>query len=251
VRRALPALLALLALLAGCGGAAGHAPPAGADLNVFAAASLTESFGALASGFEKTHSGVRVHLDLGGSPTLVQQIEQGAPADVFAAADMANMRKLVDAGEVETPTVFARNKLEIVVQKGNPKRVSALTDLARPDLVVVLAAPGVPAGAYALQALAKAGVKLTPKSQEQDVKSIVSKVALGEADAGIVYVTDVRAAGGRIDGVPIPDSENVIASYPLAVVKNAANAPGARLFDEYVLSTAGQKVLMRYGFAAP
>jgi molybdate transport system substrate-binding protein len=249
MRKALAA--AIVGLIAACGGTAAGAPSAGRDLNVFAAASLTESFSALASAFETAHAGTRVHLDFAGSPTLVQQIEQGAPADVFAAADLANMQKLVDAGAVDSPTVFARNKLEIVVQKGNPKRISTLADLARGDLVVVLAAPGVPAGTYAVQSLAKAGVKLTPKSQEQDVKSVVSKVALGEADAGIVYVTDVRSAGVGVEGVPIPDSENVLASYPLAVVKTAANAAGARLFADYVLSAAGQRVLARYGFAAP
>jgi molybdate transport system substrate-binding protein len=243
-------LLAAGVLLAACGPAPGPTPPLQRDLNVFAAASLTESFTALARSFEFSHP-MRVHLDFAGSPTLVEQIQQGAPADLFASADLANMRKLTDSGAAGTPVVFARNKLEIVVARGNPRHISGLADLANPDLVVVLAAPGVPAGTYARQALEQAGVKVTPRSEEQDVKSVVSKVALGEADAGIVYVTDLRAGGPKVEGVAIPDADNVVASYPLAVLKNAPNPNGARTFERFVLSPPGQHTLATFGFESP
>jgi molybdate transport system substrate-binding protein len=245
------ALWVLIPFLVGCGGVAGSPPSTPKDLNVFAAASLTAAFTDLGNSFEKSHPRVRVRPVFAGSSTLVQQIQQGAPADVFASADTANMQKLSDAGLTETPSVFARNKLEIVVQKGNPKRIAGLADLARPDLIVVLAAPGVPAGTYAAQALAKAAIKVTPKSQEQDVKSVISKVSLGEADAGIVYVTDVSAAGSSVEGVEIPDAENVIAIYPMAVLKQAPDAADGRAFDRFVLSADGQRVLARYGFLQP
>jgi molybdate transport system substrate-binding protein len=222
--------------------------PATSVVNVFAAASLTESFTGLARAFESGHPGTTVRLDFGGSPTLVQQIEQGAPADVFASADLANMQKLVDAGVAAKPAVFARNKLAIVVARGNPKHITGLADLAAPGLVVVLAAPGVPAGTYAQQALQKADVKVTPRSQEQDVKSVVSKVALGEADAGIVYATDVRAGGANVEGVAIPDADNVVASYPIAATNTAANKHGAEAFISYVLSAGGQRTLASFGF---
>jgi molybdate transport system substrate-binding protein len=249
VRRA--ALSVLISLLAGCGGVAGNPPPPAKDLDVFAAASLTAAFTDLGRSFGKSHSQVRVRPAFAGTSTLVQQIQQGAPADVFASADTANMQKLSDAGLVEAASVFARNRLEIVVQKGNPKHIGGLADLSRPDLIVVLAAPGVPAGTYATQALAKAGIKVAPKSQEQDVKSVVSKVALGEADAGIVYVTDVSAGGSAVEGVTIPDAQNVVAAYPIAVVKQGPDAADGRAFERFVLSVEGQRVLARYGFLAP
>ena len=245
------ALATLAALGTACGANAAAPSPPPRDLNVFAAASLTAAFTSLGTSFESSHRQVRVRFDFAGSSTLVQQIHEGAPADVFASADPANMQKLSDAGMVEPPAVFASNKLEIVVEKGNPKHIRGLSDLDRAGLVVVLAAAGVPAGTYAVEVLQKAGVKLTPRSQEQDVKAVVSKVALGEADAGIVYVTDVRAAGGAVDGVPIPDEQNVVATYPLAVLKRAPDAVDGRTFEAFVLSAQGQRLLASYGFIRP
>jgi molybdate transport system substrate-binding protein len=192
-----------------------------------------------------------VKLSFGGSSTLVAQIEQGAIGDVFASADQPNMQKAVDARLVAgAPSTFAHNRLEVVVGAGNPKHIAGLSDLTHSGLVVVLCAPGVPCGRYATQALQKAGVTVKPASQETDVKAVVSKVALGEADAGIVYVTDVKAAGAAVQGVEIPLSQNVVADYPVAVLKDSQNGPLAKAFVSYLLGP-GQPTLARYGFTGP
>ena len=168
-----------------------------------------------------------VTFNFAGSASLVTSINNGAPADVFASADTPNMDKVVNAGNAtSSPANFATNKLQIVVPAGNPKGIKGLSDLANPGTVVILCAPAVPCGNYANQALTKAAVKVTPKSQEQDVNAVVSKVSLGEADAGIVYVTDVKSAGAKVQGVDIPDDQNVIASYPMATIKGGANPKG-------------------------
>src|SRR6185295_1432782 len=198
------------------------APSAPKAVTVFAAASLTSAFQAIAAAYEKEHTGAKVQLNFAGSPTLVQQIRDGAPADVFASADEANVQKLVDAGEIEgAPVIFARNTLQIAVAAGNPKHVTGLSDLGKPGLVIALCGPTVPCGRYAAEAFAKAGVPVPSASQELDVKAVTTKVALGEADAGVVYVTDVRAAGAKVDGVVIPEASNVVARYPIAVTKRA------------------------------
>ena len=245
------ALISVAVLVCACGGNGG--PPGTAGLNgsisVFAAASLTESAKALGKSFEAAHPGVTVKLNFAGSPTLVTQIEQGASADLFASADTANMNKLqADGFTVDTPRVFAHNKLEIVVAAGNPKGIAGLADLAKPGVIYITAAATVPAGKYALQILASAGVKATPRSLETDVKSVVSKIELGEADAGIVYVTDVKAAGSKVTGVPIPDSVNVIATYPMVAVKGTKNSSLGNAFISYVLSPDGQAILQSFGF---
>jgi len=242
------------AFLAGCGttpntGTAATSTPVSGKISVFAAASLTDSFKALGSAFQSSHTGVTVQFNFAGTPTLVTQIEQGAPADVFASADTTNMDKLKRDGDtVGTPAIFAHNQLEIAIAAGNPKGITGLADLAKPGLIYVSAAPTVPAGKYALQALTKAGVAVTPKSLETDVKSVVSKVELGEADAGIVYTTDVRAADGKVEGVPIPAADNVVATYPLVSVKGSANSVAAHAFIAYVLSATGQSMLESFGF---
>jgi molybdate transport system substrate-binding protein len=242
------------AFLAGCGGGAGTAStspssPLNGTISVFAAASLTAAFNALGASFQSANPGLSVRFNYAGTPTLVTQIEQGAPADVFASADTMNMDRLkgdgFTAGNVQ---VFAHNKLEIVVAPGNPKGIAGLPDLAKPGVIYITEAPTVPAGKYALQALRMAGVTVTPKSQETDVKSVVSKIELGEADAGIVYTTDVTAAGGKVQGVPIPDADNVIATYPIVAVKASTNATAAAAFIAYVLSTTGQSKLQSFGF---
>jgi molybdate transport system substrate-binding protein len=239
------------ATLCACGGNGG--PPETASLKgtttVFAASSLTDSFGALGGYFEAAHSDVKVQLNFGGSPTLVTQIEQGASADVFASADTTNMDKLNSDGfTAGTSQVFAHNKLEIIVAAGNPKGIDGLADLAKPGVIYITAGPTVPAGKYALQILAKAGVKVTPKSLETDVKSVVSKIELGEADAGIVYVTDVKAAGSKAQGVAIPDAVNVEAAYPIVTVKGTKDSNLAGAFISYVLSSEGQAVLQSFAF---
>ena len=251
IRTRLTAALAAAALvLAGCGGSeeppGGSAAPSG--LTVFAAASLTAAFTELGQQFT-TANGTRVTFNFAGSQALATQIRQGAPADVFASADLANMAKVEDL--TGTPRNFASNLLEIVVEKGNPRGVEGLGDLAAADLKVVLAAPEVPAGKYAAEVLAKAGVTVRPVSQEDNVKAVVTKVALGEADAGIVYRTDVAAGGGKVEGVELPEDQNVLATYPIATVKATKAQDQAQAFVDLVLSAEGQRVLEQHGFLPP
>jgi molybdate transport system substrate-binding protein len=250
--RLLAVLAATALVLAGCGGddepAGGSAATPG-ELTVFAAASLTAAFTELGERFAAANGGAEVTFNFAGSQALATQIRQAAPADVFAAADTANMDKVKDL--VDPPKSFASNRLQIVVERGNPKDVEALEDLADPDLKVVLAGPDVPAGRYAAEALAKAGVTVEPVSQEDNVKAVVTKVSLGEADAGIVYVTDVTAGGDQVEGVDIPAELNVLATYPIATVKDSRHASQAQAFVDLVLSAEGQRVLGSYGFVPP
>jgi molybdate transport system substrate-binding protein len=219
------------------------------NVTVLAAASLTDSFTALAAAFRAAHPEARVALSFASSSSLAAQINQGAPADVFASADTANMDKVTgDAGTIGAPVPFATNRLRIIVAKGNPKGIVSLADLAKPGVVYVAAAPSVPIGAYAQQALRGAGVTVTPKSLEADAKAVVAKVTLGEADAGLVYTTDVLAAGDKAQGVTIPDVQNVVATYPIAVVKETKNASAAQAFVALVTSAEGQTVLASFGF---
>lgn len=251
--RVVAALLITVAvgLVGACGPTTPVDPNASAPngtITVFAASSLSAAFTAIGADFQRIHPGTVVKFSFAGSSTLAAQIQQGAIGDVFASADQSNMQKLVEAGlTAEAPTVFAHNDLEIVVGKGNPKHITSLADLARSGLLVVLCAPAVPCGHYAGQALQKAGVTVTPASQEVDVKAVLSKVALGEADAGIVYVTDVKAAGSGVEGVVIPPALNVVADYPIAVLKDSQNSALARAFIGYVLG-AGRQTVARYGF---
>jgi len=183
-----------------------------------------------------------------GTQTLTTQLTQGAPADVFASADVAHMTTMESAGLIRGQSaLFAHNRLEIAVAKGNPKGIRTLADLARSGLVVVLADPSVPAGKYAQQALAKAKVTVHPASLEQQVTGVLSKVALGEADAGVVYVSDI-VTSGQVEGVALPDAQNVIADYPIAVLKSNQNQTGAVAFVDLVLSTEGQTILRAAGF---
>ena len=244
-------LVVCAGFLAAC--ASGGGPPETDLLKgttaVFAAASLTDSFKALGRSFQAAHPGTSVQFNFAGTPTLLTQIEQGASADVFASADTTNMDKLkADGFTLEAPQVFAHNKLEIVVAAGNPKGITGLADLAKPGVIYITEASTVPAGKYALQILAAASVKVTPKCLETDVKAVVSKIELGEADAGIVYVTDVKAAGSKAAGVPIPDYVNVIATYPIVAVKGTRNSNLANAFISYVQSADGQAMLQSFGF---
>jgi molybdate transport system substrate-binding protein len=252
MRRAIVALAAVAALLAGVqpAGAKGEKPSG--EITVFAAASLTESFNAIAKQFEKKYPDVDVKFDYDASSNLATQINQGAPADVFASADEDNLNKTLDAGTVTPPpVVFAKNRLEIAVEKGNPRKIKSLSDLQKSGLVVVLCADQVPCGKYAAESLSKAGVNVTPASKEENAKATLSKVSIGEADASIVYVTDVKAAKGTTRGVRIPDKVNVIATYPLAVVKQSQNATAAKAWVQFVMSNDGQKTLRKFGFLAP
>jgi molybdate transport system substrate-binding protein len=261
-RRILVAAVALVLLVGACGGD-DDAPTALADdegalsgtLRVFAASSLTEAFTDLGQAFEADHRGVRVTFNFAASSALAQQLNEGAAADVFVSADEANLKKVTDAGNAEAgdAEVIARNRLALLVEKGNPKGIKGLADLASADVVTVLCAPEVPCGKFAAAALTKAGVTVKPGSLEEHVKGVVSKVTLGEADAGIVYVTDVKAAAGKAEGVDIDiaDDPSLEAVYPMATTAGAANREAAAAWLAFVRSDAGQKTLSAYGFLAP
>jgi molybdate transport system substrate-binding protein len=251
IRRALVAIAALAVLVATAQPAAAGQEPSG-ELTVFAAASLTESFDAIAGKFEKKYPDVEVKLNYDASSNLATQINQGAPADVFASADEDNLRKTIDAGaDTPPPVVFAKNALAIAVEKGNPKKVKRLADLRKPGLVVVLCADQVPCGKYAAEALTKAGVSLDPASKEENAKATLSKVSLGEADASIVYVTDVNASKGTTTGVTIPDRVNVVATYPVGVVTESRNKAAAKAWVRFVRSKEAQATLRKFGFLPP
>ena len=252
MRRRVATIAALTLVLGACASPNPTGTPQIADVTVFAASSLTDAFNEAGDSFARSNGRVRFSFNFGSSSTLATQLTNGAPADVFASADETNMQKVVDAGlAAGAPQTFATNRLQIAVAPGNPKRVAGLADLARPDVVLVLAAPTVPAGNYALEALAKAGVIARPVSQEVDVRAVLNKVSLGEADAGIVYVSDVKSATGRVTGVDIPAQQQVVAHYPIAVVKDSKNGPLANRFIDYLLSPEGQGILAEFGFAKP
>lgn len=266
MRRVLACIVLLGYLLSACStvgppSAAGLAQtPAPRTLTVFAAASLTGAFKEIASAFQAAHPGVTVTLNFAGSQTLRTQIEQGAQADVFASANTTEMDTLISDGDVagSAPRVFVSNKLVVILPADNPASLQSLQDLARPGVKLVLAAENVPVGIYARQALdlmdAKFGAGFKDKvlanvvSNEEDVKLVVAKVQLGEADAGFVYTSDAVAAP-ELKSIQIPADMNVIARYPIAALHKSPNADLASEFIAYVLSADGQAVLQRWGFA--
>ena len=239
---------AALLLLASCGDSGGQASTnRPSTLTVFAASSLQPAFDKIAVKL-KSSENITTTFNYAGTQTLATQLTQGAQADVFASADTAHIKSLNDAGLLAgDPKVFVHNRLEIVVERGNPKGVHSLADLARSGLIVVLADPSVPAGNYAKQVLAKAGVTVHPASLEQQVTGVLSKVALGEADAGIVYHSDV-VTNSKVEGVEIPDAQNVIADYSIGTLFLTQHAGQADAFVAYVLSAAGQSILKGAGF---
>jgi molybdate transport system substrate-binding protein len=221
------------------------------SITVFAA-SLTAAFKHAGDAFMKANPGVTVTFSFDASSALVAQITQGAPADVFASADTSNMDKLTTAGlNGSAPANMATNLLSIIVAPGNPKGIKTEADLAQPGLKVVVCDPTVPCGKYAQQSLDKAKVTLTPASLEQNVKGVVTKVTAGEADAGIVYVTDVKAAGDKAAGVEIPADANVQATYPIASVKASTHTDIDNAFIAFLTGTDGQAILAKYGFGKP
>ncbi|SDH06291.1 molybdate transport system substrate-binding protein [Lentzea fradiae] len=243
-------VLALALLLAGCG-ATPAATTGGGEITVFAAASLTGSFTELGERFEAAHPGAKVRFNFAGSSALAQQINQGAPADVFASAAPANMKQVTDTGAVtETPVTFARNTLQIAVPKGNPAGITGLGDFAKADLKIALCAEQVPCGAAAKKVFEAANVTAAPDTLEQDVKAALTKVALGEVDAALVYRTDVRA-NDKVDGLDFAEAGQVVNDYPIATVAKAPNPATARAFVGFVLSAEGREVLTAAGFAAP
>lgn len=227
-------------------------PGLSGTVTVFAAASLKESFTTLGEQFEQQHPGTKVAFNFGGSDTLAASITSGAPADVFAAASPKTMSVVTDRTDTTSaPSVFARNQLEIATLPGNPGKVSSLKDLTDPGLKVVLCDRTVPCGAAAQKVLDAGGVKVTPVSYEQDVKAALNKVELKEADASLVYRTDVKSAGGKVRGVEFPESKDAINDYPIAPLKSSKNADAAAAFIALVKSPDGQKVLSRAGFLKP
>jgi molybdate transport system substrate-binding protein len=259
---ALVVVLAALGLVAGCGSDSsttaltpdtpGSTTSVTGAVTVFAAASLTGAFEEVAEAFEEANPGVEVTLNFAASSALVQQIDEGAPADVFASADAANMQKALDAGSIAgEPQVFATNELQIVVEPGNPKGITGVADLAEPGVIYVTAAPDVPIGSYSAMVLQKAGVIVSPSSLERDVRAVVTKVTSGEADAGIVYATDVKAAGAKAEGIDIPAELNVAATYPVAVTEAAANTAAATAWIGFLTGPDGRAILAEHGFGAP
>ena len=221
-------------------------------LVVFAATSLTDAFNKIAAQFQKANPDVTVKFNYNGSSSLATQITQGAPADVFASASPTNMKVVTDAGDAAgTPKTFTSNTGEIMVETGNPLHIKTVADLANSKIKTVVCAPEVPCGALAQDIFKNAGVTVKPVSEEQNVGGVVTKVTLGEADAGIVYVTDVKANENDAVGVPIPANQNDITEYPIVEVKAAPNATAAKAFMSYVLGSAGQQVLASFGFMPP
>ncbi|MFD4959148.1 molybdate ABC transporter substrate-binding protein [Microbacterium sp. NPDC058389] len=258
-------LTALALGLTGCATATGDQDPAATspattepagpeltgELTVYAAASLKGAFDELATDFEEQHPSLDVQpITYDGSSTLATQIIEGAPADVFASADEKNMQKVVDAGLASGPELFASNTLVLVVPAGNPGGVTGLDDLANPDLTVVLCAAEVPCGAASTTLLSNAGVTASVDSYEQNVTAVLTKVAAGEADAGLVYVTDA-AATDEVDTVEVDGADAVVNHYPIAGLDGSANADAADAFVAFVLGDKGQEVLASFGFGAP
>lgn len=261
--RAVPAAagaLLAVALLAGCADARSSASPRSGSpsptalagtITVDAASSLSTVLPKLGAAFEAAHPGTRIRFNFGGSADLAAAIVSGAPVDVFAAASTKTMRTVADAKLTAAPPVaIARNRLRIAVPPDNPGRVTGLKDFADPKRTIVLCAPSVPCGAAAQQVLALAHVTAKPDSLEQSVTGVLTKVRLGEADAGLVYVTDVRAAGGAVTGIPFPEADDVITDVVLAPLTHAGNAPLATAFTTYV-EREGRTELDAAGFLAP
>jgi molybdate transport system substrate-binding protein len=221
-------------------------------LVVYAASSLKTTFEQLGKEFEADHPGVKVELNFAGSSDLVSQIQQGAPVDVFASADIANMDKLASqdmlAGQAEA---FATNTLEIAVPPDNPAQVATLDDLAKKDVQLVVCAPEVPCGSAASRVESAAKLDWEPVSEEQSVADVLNKVTSGEADAGLVYVTDVKAAGDKVKGIDFPLATAAVNTYPLAPVKGSEQSDLARQFVQLVLGAEGQSVLAAAGFGKP
>jgi len=228
------------------------APHLAGSITVFGAASLTASFTALATKFEQAHPGVTVQTAFNGSSVLVTQIMGGAPVDVFASADSANMAKLTAANLTATvPDRFATNTLEIAVPPGNPANIKSFADLSKPGVKTVVCAPAVPCGAATVEVEKATGVRVSPVSQELAVTGVLAKVETGEADAGLVYLTDIKGAAGRVVGITFAESAKAVNSYPIAVLKSSKNPKLAAAFIAFVGGAIGQGVLRAAGFGKP
>jgi len=253
IAAALAAVAAAGCSSSGSGGSSSSpsAGPAGGTITVFAAASLTESFTTLGKQFEAAHPGDTVKFSFGPSSGLAEQITSGAPADVFASAAPANMDQVVQAGDASNPQDFAKNTAEVATPPNNPGNVSSVNDLAKKSVKVALCQPQVPCGVVATDVFKNAGITVKPVTLQPDVKSVLTQVETGNVDAGMVYVTDVKAAGSKVKGVPIPASDNASTVYPIATIKGSKHTSEAQAFMNYVLSSAGQQVLAAAGFEKP
>lgn len=255
MRRSAPVVgaVGLLLVAAACGPSDATARSDERTVTVLAASSLTDVFGALARRYERDHPGVTVRVSFGASSALAQQVVSGADADVLATADASTMRDVTREGlAAQPPRRFARNHVVLAVPAGNPAGVQGLGDLGRPDLRVALCAPEVPCGGAAREAFDAAGVHARPDTLEQDVRAVLTKLRLGEVDAGVVYVTDLAAARGEVDGVPLPPAQRAETTYHLALLDDSDGVTAAdRGFAQLVTSLAGQRVLARAGFGSP
>jgi len=251
------AVVALTALVvAGCGPSNDTAPPSGGatggKLMVFAAASLKKSFTDIGEQFKTENPGTDIEFTFAGSSDLVTQLTQGAPGDVFASADVNNMDKAAKADLLAgAPVNFASNTLTIVVAPGNPKKIGSLKDLTRPGLAVVTCAPQVPCGSATQKVEKASGIQLDPVSEESQVTDVLTKVTAGQADAGLVYVTDAEGAGDKVTAVAFPESADAVNVYPIAALKQSKNSPLATKFVDAVTGEVGEKILAAAGFAKP
>jgi molybdate transport system substrate-binding protein len=237
----------------GSSSSASGSPSAGSTgtITVFAAASLMGTFTQLGKQFEAAHPGDTVKFSFGPSSGLATQITSGAPADAFASAAPANMDTVVQAGDASNPQNFAKNTMEVAVPPKNPGKVKSVNDLAKKSVKVALCQPQVPCGVVAAEVFKNAGIKVKPVTLQPDVKSVLTQVELGSVDAGMVYVTDVMAAGTKVKGVTISDSDNASTLYPIATISDSKHKSIAQSFVAYVLSPAGQQVLTAAGFQKP
>ena len=255
--RRFAAIAAVLAAAAAAGcSSSSSSPSAGSTsstgtITVFAAASLTESFTQLGKQFEATHPGDTVKFSFGPSSGLAEQITNGAPADVFASAAPGNMDDVVNAGDAASPQNFAKNTMEVATPPDNPGNVESVKDLADDSVKVALCQPQVPCGVVAAEVFKNAGITVKPVTLQPDVKSVLTQVETGNVDAGMVYVTDVQAAGSKVNGVTIPASDNASTLYPIATINSSKHKSIAQAFMNYVLSPAGQQVLKAAGFESP
>ena len=254
------------AAVAGCSSSTSSAPPASSPssspaasssaaatgtITVFAASSLKETFTKLGDQVDAAHPGDTVKFSFGASSTLATQITSGAPADVFASASPKNMTTVVSAGDASNPQDFAKNTAEVAVPPSNPASVTSVNDLAKSSVKTALCQPQVPCGVVAAEVFKNAGITVKPVTLQPDVKSVLTQVETGNVDAGMVYVTDVKAAGSKVKGVPIPASDNASTTYPIATIKGSKHESIAKEFVDYVLSPAGQQVLSAAGFEKP
>jgi molybdate transport system substrate-binding protein len=253
IRVSLAALLPAAVLATACSSSGGKPSDGGlsGSITIFAASSLQGTFTQLGQSFQKAHPGTTVKFNFGSSGDLATQITQGAPGDVFASAAPTNMQTVVSAGDAKSPTNFVRNKMEIATTPGNPQHVTTLADLAKGGTTVALCVVTAPCGALAQAILQKANVKLTPKASEPDVKTTLSVVEAKEVDAGMVYVTDVMAAGSSVTGVKIPDALNGTTEYPIATLTHSKNANLATAWVSYLETAKSLKVFEAAGFLAP